>query len=56
VLSHDVPCRNCFKSVCPAGHNDCLRRIPAVAVANAARDLLAETRASPASPSDRLTA
>jgi lipopolysaccharide heptosyltransferase II len=46
VLSHDVPCRNCFKSVCPAGHNDCLRGIPAADVARAARDLLAETRYS----------
>jgi ADP-heptose:LPS heptosyltransferase len=24
VLSHDVPCRNCCKSVCPRGHNACL--------------------------------
>ena len=22
VLFHDVPCRNCYKSVCPAGHHD----------------------------------
>jgi lipopolysaccharide heptosyltransferase II len=27
VLSHDVPCKYCYKSVCPEGHNDCLRRI-----------------------------
>lgn len=40
VLNHDVPCRNCYKSVCPAGHHDCLRRVPPESVAAAARDLL----------------
>jgi lipopolysaccharide heptosyltransferase II len=42
VLSFDVPCRNCFKSVCPYGHNDCLRRIPPGAVVDAALELLSE--------------
>ena len=41
VLFHDVPCRNCYKSVCPAGHHDCLRRVPPERVAEAARELLA---------------
>jgi lipopolysaccharide heptosyltransferase II len=40
VLNHDVPCRNCYKSVCPAGHHDCLRRVPPEAVAAAAQELL----------------
>ena len=40
VLNHDVPCRNCYKSVCPAGHHDCLRRVAPETVAAAARDLL----------------
>lgn len=40
VLSFDVPCRNCYKSVCPAGHHDCLRRIEPHEVATAARQLL----------------
>jgi ADP-heptose:LPS heptosyltransferase len=40
VLFHDVPCRNCYRSVCPAGHHDCLRRVPPEAVAAAARELL----------------
>jgi lipopolysaccharide heptosyltransferase II len=40
VLSHDVPCRNCLKSVCPAGHHDCLRGVSATAVADAALELL----------------
>jgi lipopolysaccharide heptosyltransferase II len=46
VLSHDVPCRNCFKSVCPFGHNDCLRQITPADIARAVRDLLAETTSS----------
>lgn len=41
VLYHDVPCRNCYKSVCPAGHHDCLRRVAPEAVAAAAVELLA---------------
>jgi lipopolysaccharide heptosyltransferase II len=41
VLFHDVPCRNCYKSVCPAGHHDCLRRVPPESVTAAARELLA---------------
>jgi lipopolysaccharide heptosyltransferase II len=41
VLFHDVPCRNCYKSVCPTGHHDCLRRVEPERVADAARALLA---------------
>jgi ADP-heptose:LPS heptosyltransferase len=40
VLFHDVPCKYCYKSVCPEGHHDCLRRVPAKAVAEAALSLL----------------
>ena len=40
VLNHDVPCRNCYKSVCPQGHHDCLRRVAPDAVARAALELL----------------
>jgi lipopolysaccharide heptosyltransferase II len=40
VLFHDVPCRNCYKSICPQGHNDCLRRVAPVRVATAAAELL----------------
>lgn len=43
VLSYDVPCRNCYKSVCPEGHGNCLGLIPPEAVMSAAIDLLAET-------------
>jgi ADP-heptose:LPS heptosyltransferase len=40
VLYHDVPCRNCYKSVCPAGHHDCLKRVAPERVATAALELL----------------
>lgn len=40
VLFHDVPCRCCYKSVCPEGHHDCLRRVPPAAVVHAALELL----------------
>ena len=40
VLFHDVPCRNCFKSVCPEVHHACLRGVAAPQVAAAALELL----------------
>jgi ADP-heptose:LPS heptosyltransferase len=46
VLSHDVPCRNCLKSVCPEGHHDCLRLVAPGAVVQAAAELMAETAAA----------
>jgi lipopolysaccharide heptosyltransferase II len=48
VLYHDVPCRFCYKSVCPQTHHDCLRRVTPDMVAGAALSLLAETGARPA--------
>jgi len=42
VLNHDVPCRNCLKSVCPQGHHDCLRKVEPTAVAAASLGLLGE--------------
>lgn len=42
VLSHHVPCRNCYKSVCPEGHNDCLRKVPPTAVVEATLELLSD--------------
>jgi lipopolysaccharide heptosyltransferase II len=44
VLSHDVPCRYCYKSVCPEGHNDCLSRVAPAAVVAAARELVGTPR------------
>jgi lipopolysaccharide heptosyltransferase II len=43
VLFHDVPCKYCYKSVCPEGHHDCLRRVEPEAVVQAALDLFVET-------------
>jgi lipopolysaccharide heptosyltransferase II len=39
LLTHDVPCRNCLKSVCPEGHHNCLALIPPEAVVEAVLDL-----------------
>ena len=41
VLNHDVPCKYCYKSVCPEGHHDCLRLVPPGQVVEAALELLA---------------
>lgn len=35
ILSHDVPCRNCFKSVCPESHHACLAGIQPESVVQA---------------------
>lgn len=40
VVYHDVPCRFCYRSVCPQGHHDCLRLLAPERVARAARELL----------------
>jgi lipopolysaccharide heptosyltransferase II len=42
TLSHDVPCKYCYKSICPMGHHNCLRLVPPEDVVNAALELLAE--------------
>jgi lipopolysaccharide heptosyltransferase II len=44
VLSHDVPCKYCYKSVCPERHHDCLRRVSPKAVVAAALELLSTPR------------
>jgi len=41
VLFHDVPCKYCYRSVCPEGHHDCLRRVAPAAVVAATLELLA---------------
>jgi lipopolysaccharide heptosyltransferase II len=40
VLFADVPCRFCYKSVCPSGHHACLAGVAPESVAEAARRLL----------------
>ncbi|MDB5963134.1 MAG: glycosyl transferase [Massilia sp.] len=43
VLFHDVPCRNCFRSVCPEGHHDCLVKVAPERVAAAVCELIEES-------------
>jgi lipopolysaccharide heptosyltransferase II len=40
VLFHDVPCRNCYKSVCPELHHDCLDKVQPAQVVEAVLSLL----------------
>lgn len=44
VLSNDVPCRWCYRSVCPEGHHACLRLVAPGDVAQAAVELLSGGR------------
>jgi lipopolysaccharide heptosyltransferase II len=45
VLFHDVPCRNCFSSVCPQGHHRCLRAVSPDSVASSVEELVRRARA-----------
>jgi lipopolysaccharide heptosyltransferase II len=47
VLSHDVPCKYCYRSVCPEGHHRCLRLVRPRQVVDAALELLGEARGRP---------
>jgi len=40
VLFHDVPCKYCYKSVCPEGHHGCLRLVSPESVVDAVSELL----------------
>jgi lipopolysaccharide heptosyltransferase II len=48
VLFHDVPCRFCYKSTCPEGHQACLAVIEPQRVVDAVRALLDAARATAA--------
>lgn len=41
ILNQDVPCRFCYKSICPMEHHNCLRLAAPEAVVEASLDLLA---------------
>jgi ADP-heptose:LPS heptosyltransferase len=43
VLFADVPCKYCYKSVCPEGHHHCLRLVTPDTVIRAIKELLDET-------------
>lgn len=49
VLFHDVPCRHCYRSVCPEEHHRCLLEVSPQRVANATHELLAEVETLKAS-------
>lgn len=40
VLFHNVPCKYCYKSICPEGHHHCLRLVTPESVVQAASELL----------------
>lgn len=44
VLYRDVPCRFCYRSICPEGHHACLATVDPGEVAEAVAQLLDETR------------
>jgi lipopolysaccharide heptosyltransferase II len=43
VLSYDVPCHGCYRSVCPEGHHLCLRGVAPESVVDATLELLRES-------------
>ena len=43
TLFHDVPCKNCYKSICPEGHQHCLRLVTPATIVQATWELLNET-------------
>lgn len=47
VLNHDVPCRNCLKSVCPQGHHACLREVGPEQVCEAVLSLMGPAALTP---------
>lgn len=46
VLFHDVPCRYCYKSICPEEHHHCLRLVEPASVVDAAIELLNQVKPS----------
>lgn len=47
LLFHDVPCKYCYKSICPEGHHHCLRQVLPDTIVAAACELLDESTRSP---------
>jgi lipopolysaccharide heptosyltransferase II len=47
TLSQDVPCRFCYKSICPEGHHNCLALISPDSIVDATLELLEQTLTSP---------
>ncbi len=55
VLFHEVPCKFCYKSICPEGHYDCLRLVRPETVVQATCELLSGETRSLSSTSPWLT-
>lgn len=53
VISHDVPCKYCYKSICPEGHNNCLRLITPEEIVAASLDLFQETNNAALQPATK---
>lgn len=47
VLNHDVPCKWCYRSVCPEGHHHCLSLVTPDQVVEAAVELARQTAGTP---------
>ncbi len=47
LLFQDVPCKDCYKSICPEGHHNCLRQVSPAAIVTATCELLDEQARSP---------
>ncbi|HEX6998745.1 MAG TPA: glycosyltransferase family 9 protein [Gammaproteobacteria bacterium] len=56
VLFQDVPCRCCYRSVCPEGHHRCLEGVPPERVVSAALELVREPRVEGDGPERRAPA
>jgi lipopolysaccharide heptosyltransferase II len=56
VLYHDVPCKYCYKSICPEGHHNCLHLVRPEEVVSAAREMLAAVGDQRLAISDRRSA
>jgi lipopolysaccharide heptosyltransferase II len=46
VLFHDVPCKFCYKSMCPEGHHNCLELVSPQSIVDAAAELVGAHRPS----------
>jgi ADP-heptose:LPS heptosyltransferase len=42
LLNHDVPCKYCYKSICPEDHHNCLTLVPPEAIVEAVWSILVE--------------
>ncbi len=47
LLFHDVPCKYCYKSICPEGHHHCLRQVLPDTIVAATCELLDGSTRSP---------